>query len=93
VEDRSRVAVSMLVGAALGGIVGYLAFTDAGRRTRDTLRAQVEGLLDDATRLTGSLERIQGVAGNGWRSVREFVSALAEDEPPYDDPDHGRRVS
>lgn len=92
-EDRSRIAVSMLVGAALGGMLGYLLFTEGGRRARNSLRGQLEGLVDDASRFSGSIEKMRGVATEGWRSVKDVFSALSADEVPYDDPDRGMRVS
>ena len=92
-EDRSRIAVSVLVGAALGGMLGYLLFTEGGRRARNSLRGQLEGLVDDASRFSGSIEKMRGVATEGWRSVKDVFSALSADEVPYDDPDRGMRVS
>lgn len=92
-EDRSRIAVSMLVGAALGGVLGYLLFTESGRRTRNSLRGQLEGLVDDASRFSGSIEKVRSVATEGWHSVRDVFAALTADEVPYDDPDQGIRVS
>jgi hypothetical protein len=93
VEDRSRIAVSVLVGAALGGMLGYLLFTEGGRRARNSLRGQLEGLVDDASRFSGSIEKMRGVATEGWRGVKDVFSALSADEVPYDDPDRGMRVS
>ncbi|MBP1605314.1 MAG: hypothetical protein H6Q08_688 [Acidobacteria bacterium] len=92
-EDRSRIAVSVLVGAALGGMLGYLLFTEGGRRARNSLRGQLEGLVDDASRFSGSIEKMRGVATEGWRGVKDVFSALSADEVPYDDPDRGMRVS
>jgi len=83
----------MLVGAALGGMLGYLLFTEGGRRARNSLRGQLEGLVDDASRFSGSIEKMRGVATEGWRSVKDVFSALSADEVPYDDPDRGMRVS
>lgn len=93
-EDRSRVALSMLVGAAVGGAVGYLLFTESGRRLRAQVRPQLEGLLDDASQLQGTVRRIRDAAGEGWRSMTGLFADLA-DEPSWagDDDDGGRAVS
>jgi hypothetical protein len=93
VDDRSRIAVSVLAGAALGGVLGYLLFTEGGRRARNNLRGQLEGLVDDASRFSGSMEKMRSVASDGWRSMKEVFSALTADEVPYDEPDRGIRVS
>jgi hypothetical protein len=93
VEDRSRIALSVLVGAAVGGVLGYLLLTDAGRRARVGLRGELEGLLDEANRFSGSIERVRGVASDGWHSLKEVFAALTEGEPPSDEPDPAERVS
>lgn len=92
-EERSRVALSVLVGAALGGVVGYLLFTEDGRRLRTNLRGHVEGLVDDASRFRGSIEKLRDVASDGWRSVTGALSSLGGDEEPPGKQDRGMRVS
>jgi hypothetical protein len=60
-----------IAGAVIGGIVGYLFFTERGR----DVRRQVEPALDDIARELNSfrhtLKKAAGVAGEGWRMLNE----------------------
>ena len=47
-DDRSRIALSMGIGAALGGFVGFLLFTDRGRAFRQELEPQLEEFFGEA---------------------------------------------
>ena len=80
-EDRSRVVLGMLVGAAVGGVVGFLLYTESGRRLRSGLRPQLEGIVDEAKWLRGTVDRIREVASDGWESVSEFFADAGEENP------------
>jgi len=60
----------------LGGMAGYMFFTDNGR----TMRRQLEPAIDDFSRelasFRGTLQRAMGVANEGWKVLNE---ALGED--------------
>ena len=75
-NDRQVVAAT-LVGAALGGIAGFLFFTARGR----SLRRQIEPALDEFVRelssFRGSVQRAADVAGESWRLLTDMVR-----EPP-----------
>ena len=43
-DDRARIALGMGIGAAVGGFVGFLLFTDRGRAFRQELEPQLEQL-------------------------------------------------
>jgi len=71
--DNSRAAAATIVGAVIGGMAGYLLFTDAGRE----LRRRLEPMLDDyATELDGfrtTLTKAAGVASEGWKLLNEAM--------------------
>ena len=79
-----------MVGAVLGGLAGYLFFTDRGRE----LRRQLEPALDDfcarAQPASGRpFSRTAGVASEGWKLLNEAIgeacaAALALCEPASD---------
>lgn len=75
--DRQAVAAT-IVGAALGGIAGFLFFTDQGRR----LRRQIEPALDDFVRelssLRGTVQRAADVAGESWRLLSDVIREPAQ---------------
>ena len=74
--DNSRAMAATVVGAVVGGIAGYLFFTESGR----ALRRQVEPALEDLARELNSfrstVEKAAGVAAEGWHALTD---ALGED--------------
>ena len=76
--NNSRELAATLVGAVLGGIAGYLFFTDRGR----SLRRQIEPALEDFSRelisFRATVQKASGVASEGWKLVND---ALGETGP------------
>ena len=77
-EERSRVMLAALLGAAVGGVWGWLYMTEQGRR----IRAQIDPKLDDFMRelqgLRGTVEKAKTAANEGWRSL----AVPAQPAPP-----------
>jgi hypothetical protein len=78
VDDRGRVILSVIIGAAVGGVFGFIAFTDAGRRFRQQLEPQLDSLVEDTERLRHTFERVGNAAIDTWQSVSHIVTAIAE---------------
>ena len=80
--NNSREIAATLVGAAIGGVAGYLFFTDRGR----SVRRQIEPALDDFARelisFRSTVQKATGVASEGWKLLND---ALGENEhaPKY----------
>jgi hypothetical protein len=78
VTDSSRALTAAIVGGVIGGMAGYLFFTEHGRR----LRRELEPALDDAARELNSFRatmyKAANVATDGWRLLSE---ALGEAVP------------
>jgi hypothetical protein len=72
-DDRARIALSMGVGAALGGFVGFLLFTDRGRTFRQELEPQLEQLFGEAQRLSTAFDRTR-------RAVKDGLATLKPEE-------------
>jgi hypothetical protein len=62
-----------VVGAVIGGMAGYLFFTDRGR----TIRRSIEPALDDIVRelnsFRGTIQKAAGVASEGWRLLNDAM--------------------
>ena len=69
--NNSRAIAATLVGAIIGGVAGYLFFTEDGRR----VRRQIEPALDDFSRelisFRATLQKATGVASDGWKLLNE----------------------
>ena len=71
--DNSRAITATIVGAVVGGVAGYLFFTDHGR----SVRRQIEPALEDFSRELDSfritVQKATSVAGDGWRLLNEAL--------------------
>jgi gas vesicle protein len=86
--NNSRELVATLVGAVIGGVAGYLFFTEHGR----SVRRQIEPALEDFSRelmsFRATVQKAAGVASEGWQLLNE---ALGDTEPVAKFP--GRQTS
>jgi len=75
---NSRAVTASIVGAVIGGVAGYLFFTNEGRR----LRRQIEPALEDFARELNSfrstLAKAAGVASESWKLLND---AMGEGQP------------
>ena len=78
-----KAVAATIVGAVIGGMAGYLFFTDRGRE----LRRQIEPALDDIARELNSfrvtLQRAAGVANEGWKLLNETLGEGGQQSPRY----------
>jgi len=66
-----------LIGAAAGAIVGFLVFTDRGQQFRRQLQPQIEGLLDEALKLQGTVEKMSTAALDTWHSFQGALQSAS----------------
>jgi hypothetical protein len=66
----------------VGGVAGYLFFTEHGR----TLRRQMEPALEDITRELNSfritVQKAAGVANEGWKLLNDALAEPGGPRPP-----------
>ena len=75
VTDNSRAMAATVVGAVIGGITGYLFFTEHGR----SLRREIEPALEDMAReIAGFRRTVQKALGVANESLKLFNEALGE---------------
>ena len=81
--DNSRAVAATLVGAVIGGVAGYLFFTDHGR----SVRRQFEPALDDFARdlmsFRSTVQKAAGVASEGWKLLNEALGEGGQQAPRY----------
>jgi hypothetical protein len=76
--DNSRAMAATIVGAVIGGIAGYLFFTERGRY----VRRQIEPALEDFTRelmsFRATVQKAAGVASEGWKLLNDALGDRGE---------------
>jgi len=84
--DNSRALGATLVGAVIGGVAGYLFFTEHGR----SLRRQIEPALDDFARelmsFRTTIQKAAGVANEGWKLLNDALGEGPPQTPRYAGP-------
>ena len=80
--DR-QVLAATLVGAALGGLAGFLFFTDRGRRVRREIEPALEDFVRELSSLRGTVQRAADVAGESWRLLNDMVREPAQPSHRY----------
>jgi gas vesicle protein len=79
VRDNSRAVAATIVGAVIGGMAGYLFFTEQGRRLRRSLEPALEDLARELNSFRATVQKAAGVANEGWKLLNE---AMGEGGPP-----------
>jgi gas vesicle protein len=72
-SERSRVLGASLLGAVIGGAIGYLYLTDNGRRFRVEMEPKLDQFAAEFRRLKRTLSTAQEVAADGWRTLSEMA--------------------
>ena len=74
-DDRSRVALSAVLGAVLGGCWGYLYLTESGCRMRVHLEPTLDNVLTEIRRWRSTVEKARSAMDEGWQSLNEIAGA------------------
>jgi len=81
--NNSRAVAATVVGAVIGGMAGYLFFTDRGR----AMRREFEPALDDFARelmsFRATVQKAAGVANEGWKLLNDALGEGAQAPPRY----------
>jgi gas vesicle protein len=84
--DNSRAVAATIVGAVIGGVAGYLFFTEQGR----SLRRQIEPALDDFARelmsFRATVQKAASVANEGWKLLNDALGEGGQPPPRYAGP-------
>jgi hypothetical protein len=71
--NNQREMAAILAGAVIGGMAGYLFFTDRGR----SVRRQIEPALEDFSRellsFRATVQKASGVASEGWKLLNDAL--------------------
>ena len=72
-DERSRVLLSTLLGAALGGVAGYLYLTEQGRYVRGQIEPALDGIVAELERARVTGDKVREVAREGQQTLNDLV--------------------
>jgi hypothetical protein len=73
VEERSRVLMATMIGAAAGGVWGWLYLTAAGARIRSQIEPKLDDFVRELANVRGTVEKARTAANEGWRSLNDIT--------------------
>jgi gas vesicle protein len=76
--NNSRAMAATLVGAVLGGVAGYLFFTEHGRGVRRQIEPAIDDIAREVMSFRTTVQKATGAASEGWKMLNE---ALGETGP------------
>ncbi len=77
-NERGRVVIASLLGGGIGALVGYLYFTEPGRRARRQIEPKLDQIASEIDGLRRTSDKARLVLAKMW----EGLSALAEEPAP-----------
>ena len=80
--NNSRVIAATLVGAVVGGVAGYLFFTEQGRRVRRQLEPALEDFTRELMSFRATIQKAAGVANEGWKLLNDAIGENAAPRYP-----------
>jgi gas vesicle protein len=83
VGENSRAIAASLIGAVIGGVAGYLLFTEHGRALRRQIEPALEDIARELSSFRSTVRRAGDVADEGRRLLDD---ALSDTRPRYPGP-------
>ena len=83
VMDNSRAMAATIVGAVIGGVAGYLFFTDDGRSVRRQLEPALEDFARELISFRATVQKAAGVANEGWKLLNEAMGDSGQPAHAY----------
>lgn len=73
-DDRERIALSIGLGALLGGVAGYLVFTERGRELRESLGPKLDDVMSEVEHLRATFDRARVAVAEGVQSFNQLLN-------------------
>ena len=74
----NRAMAATVVGAVIGGMAGYLFFTDRGRSLRRQLEPALEDFARELMSFRATVQKAAGVANEGWKLLNDTLGETAQ---------------
>jgi len=81
VNDRTKIMLSAMAGAAGGAVAGYVMLTRRGERLREQFGPGLEDVIGRLQDLQASVQHARGVADQSWSTLRDITRAPGATRP------------
>ena len=84
--NNSRAVAATVVGAVIGGVAGYLFFTERGRAIRREFEPALDEFARELMSFRATVQKASGVANEGWKLLNEALGEGSPQPPRYATP-------
>lgn len=77
-DERSRVMLTAMLGAVVGGMWGWLYLTEGGARVRTQIEPKLDDFIRELGNVRGTVDKAKMAANEGWRSLNEITGGTAQ---------------
>ena len=71
--NNLREMAATIVGAVIGGVAGYLFFTERGRSVRRRIEPALEDFSHELMSFRNTVQEAAGVANEGWKLLNDTL--------------------
>ncbi len=65
-----------MAGAIIGGLAGYMLFTERGRAVRISIEPTLEDLRRELIQFRSTMQKLAGVVNEGWEILNDTLGAV-----------------
>ena len=76
---NSRTVAATVAGAVIGGLAGYIFFTEHGRAIRRSIEPALDDLRRELAQFRSSMQKLAGVANEGWEVLNDAIGAVGRE--------------
>ncbi len=80
-DERSRVLLSVALGAVAGGLVGFLYLTRRGRDVRDQIEPALDSFVEEIDWARATVDKARNAVAEGRRAFDDMIAATRPQEP------------
>lgn len=77
-DERSRVLLTTILGAVVGGVWGWLYMTENGRQVRSQIDPKLDDFIHELQRIRGTVNKARMAANEGWRSLNDITGGESQ---------------
>jgi len=70
-----------VVGAVIGGLAGYMFFTERGRALRLSIEPTLDDLRRELVQFRATVQKAAGVANEGWEMLNDTLGSVGMHQP------------